>query len=263
MPCITLASRFNSLDTTVSEADIGARAIFLERGNLWKIDHHPCAAKKSSRRTRRLADELLELNRIVKALKAAILITSLALGIANQASADLYQINFNLGAGAVGIGQIDVQPGINGFYANNGFLNVSSGAAAGNWVLYVTGGATTYPGFLTSPAGAYWYNNAYYSSGINPQYPNINAPLDNYGLLFVQNNGNELNIWGNADGSFSLGGNLGGWQNFSAVLAAASPGNPGGASVLGITLVPEPSTPALVLFGGLIFAARAARRFIA
>ena len=91
-----------------------------------------------------------------------------------------------------------------GSYAASGYLIVTAGQAVGDWTLYTAGGTTSYPGYLTSPAGAYWYNNAVYPSGNNPQYPVNNPLLDNFGLLFTQNNGNELNLWGNADGSYTL-----------------------------------------------------------
>ena len=102
-------------------------------------------------------------------------------------------------AGATGSGLINILQDTSGnFYAASGNLTISSGAAAGNWSIYSAGGTTPYPGHLTSPAGAYWYNNAFYPNGVNPQYPSINMPLDNYGLLFTQGS-NELNLWGNAD----------------------------------------------------------------
>jgi len=44
----------------------------------------------------------------------------------------------------------------------------------------------------------------------NPQYPDTNPLLDVYGLLFTDSNQNELNLWGNADGSYTLGSNIGG-----------------------------------------------------
>ena len=156
------------------------------------------------------------------------------MGIATRAGATLYDINFNDGNGDVGSGQIDVvESAGDNYYASSGDLDVTAGAASGNWNLYAAGGTTSYPGYLTSPAGAYWYNNAVYPDGNNPQYPDTNPLLDNYGLLFTQNNGNELNLWGNADGSYTLGGDIGGWQNFNVDISI-------GETI--ITPVPEPST---------------------
>jgi hypothetical protein len=73
-------------------------------------------------------------------------------------------------------------------------------------------------------------------------YPTASPLLDEYGLLFTQNNGNELNLWGNADGTYTLGGNIGGWQNFNVIISF------GGTT---ITPVPEPVKVALGIFGGI------------
>jgi hypothetical protein len=138
---------------------------------------------------------------------------------ANSAVAGIYEITFNDGQGDVGAGQIDVESGNNCNYACSGYLNVTSGGAAGNWSLYTAGGACAYPGYMYSPSGGYIYNNAVYVGGGNPQYPATNPLLDYYGLLFTQSNGNELNLWGNADGSYTLGGNVNGWQNFNVQIS--------------------------------------------
>lgn len=184
-------------------------------------------------------------------VKACILTLSLALVI--PASATPFNITFDLGQGDTGSGQIDVVPDLGGnLFAASGYLTISSGAAVGNWSLYSAGGATTYPGYLTSPAGAYWYNNAFYPAGANPQYPATTTALDSYGLLFTQGS-NELNLWGNADGSFTLHGSINGFQNFNTpIFTVGSPGTP----VINIIPAPEPSTAALVAFGGLLCAAR-------
>jgi len=189
----------------------------------------------------------------MKVFEACILTWLLVVGIVTQANAAPFNITFDLGQGDIGSGQIDVLPDSNGnFFAASGFLTISSGAAAGNWSLYSAGGATTYPGYFTSPTGAYWYNNAFYLNGTNPQYPSINAPLDNYGLLFAQGS-NELNLWGNADGSFTLHGSINGFQNFNTpIFTAGGPGTP----VISFTPAPEPTAAALASFGSLLFAAR-------
>jgi len=191
--------------------------------------------------------------KIVKATKASILTLLLALGIVTQAGAAPFSITFDLGSGVTGSGLINILQGTNGSsFAASGSLTISSGAAAGNWSLYSAGGAIDYPGHLTSPAGAYWYNNAFYPNGVNPQYPSINMPLDNYGLLFTRGS-DELNLWGNADGSFTLHGSINGFQNFNTqIFASGGPGTP----VITFNQIPEPSVAALVAFGGLLFATR-------
>ena len=79
-----------------------------------------------------------------------------------------------------------------------------------------------------------------------------NPLLDVYGLLFTQqNNDNELNLWGNADGTYTFGGNIGGWQNFNVNISF------GGTT---ITPVPEPINYALAGFG-LIFVGGSTGRF--
>ena len=171
----------------------------------------------------------------MKARKISILLASLVLGATLMARACLYDITFNDGRGDIGSGEINVQTANGNCYctACSGYLNVTSGEATGCWNLFSSGGATSYPGYLLSPAGAYWYNNTVYQSGSNPQYGNRGPLLDVYGLLFTQNGGNELNLWGNADGTYTLAGNIGGWQNFNVNISF------GGTS---ITPVPEPST---------------------
>ena len=160
-------------------------------------------------------------NRIrrVQAPAISVLIVSLLLGVANEAGASLYQITFNDGQGDVGVGQINVQYANNCSMACSGYLNVAGGAAAGLWTLYTAGGICAYPDYFYSPSGAYIYNNAVYLGGGNPQYPAANPLLDEYGLLFTQNNGNELNLWGNSDGTYTLGGNVNGWHNFNVQIS--------------------------------------------
>jgi hypothetical protein len=164
----------------------------------------------------------------------------LALMVARPAGATLYQVAFNDGRGNSGAGEISVQCGNSCAYAASGTLTVLSGQAAGCWSLYTGGGSSAYPGYMTSPAGAYWYNNAVYLCNNNPEYAGSGSLLDLYGLLFVQSNGNELNLWGNADGSYTLGGNIGGWQNFNVIISFASSSASGQMSGVNITPVPEP-----------------------
>jgi len=188
----------------------------------------------------------------MKPLKTLTLLVALALGVTTEAGAALYNINFNDGKGDVGSGQIDVLPDNNNYYAASGLLIVTSGQAIGDWTLYTAPVHTSFPNYLTSPAGAYYYNNAVYPTG-NPQYPAANPLLDLYGLLFTQSNGNELNLWGNADGTYTLAGNIGAWQNFDVTISF------GGTTIVP---VPEPINCALAVFG-LIFACGRAVHFYA
>jgi hypothetical protein len=190
----------------------------------------------------------------VKIFKITIMCVSLALGLASQAGATLYEISFNDGNGDIGSGQIDVASANNNFYADSGYLDVTGGGATGYWTLYTAGGSVPYPGYMYSPSGGYIYNNAVYPSGQNPEYPGTDSLLDYYGLLFTQNNGNELNLWGNSDGTYTLGGNIGGYQNFDVNIGFGGD-NPGGGisgddpSTGLISVVPEPITWALGIFG--------------
>lgn len=185
------------------------------------------------------------------------LCASLALCLTTtQAGAALYDITFDDGNGNVGTGQVDVQAGANNnFYAYSGYLQVTSGGASGSWNLYTAGGTTPYPGYLYSPSGGYIYNNAVYPTGQNPQYPGVNSLLDVYGLLFTQGNGNELNLWGNADGTYNLGGNVGGFQNFNVNI-----GFGGTANNPIITQAPEPSPITLAALSGVLAALGRFRR---
>jgi hypothetical protein len=177
----------------------------------------------------------------MKTFKTLTLFAGLVLGITIQAGAGLYRIAFNDGNGTVGSGQIDVERANNIYYAVSGSLAVTAGRAIGDWNLFTAVGNTSYPNYLTSPAGAYWYNNAVYPTG-NPQYPVANPVLDDYGLLFTQANGNELNLWGNADATYTLAGNVGGWQNFNVTISFGE---------TTIAPVPEPVNVALGVFAGV------------
>jgi hypothetical protein len=194
-----------------------------------------------------------------KNLRAAFKLPLLSVGpallalfaFASVSRASLYLITFDDGNGNVGSGQIDVESANNYFYAVSGSLAVTAGQALGDWTLYTALGATPYPSYLTSPAGAFWYNNAVYPAGQNPQYPDADPLLDEYGLLFTQSNGNnELNLWGNADGTYTLGSNIGG-QTVTVNISF------GGTT---ITPVPESINYALAGFG-LIFVGGSVGRF--
>jgi hypothetical protein len=165
--------------------------------------------------------------------------------------AALYGITFDDGNGNVGSGQIDVESANNNFYAAGGYLDVTAGEAIGAWTLYIAGGTTPYPGYIRSPLNAFLYNNAVYPTGQNPQYGDNGPILDVYGLLFTQNNGNEeLNLWGNVDGTYTLGSNIGG-QTVTAVISFGD---------TTITPIPEPINCALAGFG-LVFVGGSVGRY--
>jgi hypothetical protein len=186
----------------------------------------------------------------VKTLNITMLCGVVALCLTTQARAEFYDITFDDGSGNIGSGKVDVQSaGNNLFYAASGYLEIQAGGASGIWDLYSAGGTTPFPGYLYSPSGGYIYNNAVYPTGQNPQYPNVNSLLDLYGLLFTQGNANELNLWGNADGTYTLGGNIGGFQNFLVNI-----GFGGTASTPIITQAPEPNTTTLATLSGVLVA---------
>ncbi len=190
------------------------------------------------------------------ALKFSMTLAALIMALTHKADAAPYQLNFNDNLGDVGSGQIDIVEvlvgGNTSYQAVSGYLNVTGGGAAGSWTLYTAGGATTFPNYFYSPAGAYIYNNAVYPDGNDPQYSGVTSLLDNYGLLFTQSNGNELNLWGNSDGSYTLGGNVGGWQNFSATININVADGSGETTQLTIAPAPEPATLALFISGGFV-----------
>lgn len=166
----------------------------------------------------------------MKNLKITILLAILALGIKVQADG-LYDITFSDGSANVGFGQIDVENG----FAVSGFFNVTSGLATGNWDLFTAGGNVAYPSTLTSPAGAFFYDNAVYL-GSNPQYPSTSLFLDNSGLLFTDVSGNELNLWANADSTYSFYGVINNVRYDPDVIGAST-----------IAPAPEPSSFAIAL----------------
>ncbi len=149
------------------------------------------------------------------------LLAVLALSLKAQADG-LYDITFTDGGDNVGSGRIDVENG----FAVSGYFTVTVGTASGSWTL--AGGTVAYPGQLTSPAGAFYYDNAVYL-GSNPAYPSTNVFLDNAGLLFADTSGNEINLWGSADGTYSFYGAINNNRY-----------DPQAVGVATITAVPEP-----------------------
>jgi hypothetical protein len=172
------------------------------------------------------------------------------LAFTSVSRAGLYVITFDDGKGDVGSGQIDIESANGNSYAATGFLNVTAGQALGDWTLYVAGGTTPYPGYITSPLNAFLYNNAVYPTGQNPQYGDGGPLLDVYGLLFTDSNKDELNLWGNTNGIYTLGSNIGG-QTVTVDISF------GGTT---IAPVPEPINCALAGFG-LIFVGGSIGRF--
>ena len=165
----------------------------------------------------------------MKNLKITLVSLVLALDITAQADG-LYDITFSDGGANVGFGQLNVQSG----FAIGGFFNVTSGAALGSFSLYTAGGTVAFPGFLPSPGNNFNYNNAVYLT-LNPQFPATNPYVDGSGLLFTDLSGNEINLWGNADGSYTFYGVINGIQY-----------NPQALGVSTITPVPEPSSLAAI-----------------
>jgi hypothetical protein len=162
--------------------------------------------------------------------------------------ANLYEIAFtDPGANNIGTGQIDVE----GAYAVSGNFDVTAGAAIGAWNLYTVGGTGgTWDSQLTSPLGAFIYDNAVYlNPDSNPQYPS-SSYLDNAGLLFTDANNNELNLWGDGNGVYSFYADINGVKYDPAVDSGFST----------ITAVPEPINYALAGFG-LIFVGGSFGRF--
>jgi len=161
----------------------------------------------------------------------------------------LYLITFTDGGGNVGTGQIDIEGG----YAAGGSFDVTAGAAIGAWFLYVaggTGGTWNYP--LSSPLGAFIYDNAVYSNpNANPQYPGSSF-LDNGGLLFTDNNNDELNLWGDGNGVYSLYADISGVRYNPAVDSGQST----------ITAIPEPVNCALAGLGLMLAVAGVGRFFL-
>ena len=84
--------------------------------------------------------------------KVALLLVVLAFGVANQAGAALVNISFNDGVGDVGNGVINITGANNTFQGVSGYLDVTSGGAAGHWNLYTAAGLTTYPNFFHLPS---------------------------------------------------------------------------------------------------------------
>ena len=173
----------------------------------------------------------VQIKETMKTIKVATLLALLVLGFKAQADG-LYNITFtDAGANNVGFGQIDVESG----FAVSGYFDVTAGLAAGNYFLYTAGGTATYPATLPSPSGKFIYDNAVYLTS-NPQFPTTNPYVDSGGLLFTDVSNNEVNLWGNADGTYT----------FDAVIANAYLDPSGIVGVSSITPTPEPSTLALI-----------------
>jgi hypothetical protein len=182
-----------------------------------------------------------------------------AVSLVSVARASLFTISFTDGGANTGFGEIEVN---SQGYAISGSFNVEAGAANISpltWNLYTAGGTIgtsvlpTWNKYLTSPLGAFWYDNKVY---LNPTDPNDNPQehgsyFDNPGILFTDSKGDELNLWGNGGNNYSLYAVIGGVSYNPAVNSA---------SLQPIGLVPEPINCALAGFG-LIFAGVGVGRF--
>lgn len=102
----------------------------------------------------------------------------------------IIDFNFNI-APQVGHGSLNTSDQGSGSYlATAGTLTVTAGSDLGTYPLDPGG-----PSIVTSPMGAFLYNNVVYL-GANPS-------LDVDGLLF-NTTGKEINIWGNSTGNYSF-----------------------------------------------------------
>jgi hypothetical protein len=115
----------------------------------------------------------------------------LNLSVTIEAPATLMEISFNDGGNNVGSGLIDVRDG----YAVSGDFVVTAGLAAGDWTL--TGGTPSTAGSGLSPNGYFNYDNIVYL-GADPYLTTTG------GLLFADGQGDELNLWADSPGTYSL-----------------------------------------------------------
>ena len=90
-----------------------------------------------------------------------------------------------------GYGSLNTTDAGNGYFlATGGTLTMNGGYDLGTYPVDPGG-----PGILTSPMGAFYYDNLLYPATANPQ-------IDVDGLLFNAA-GMEINIWGNSPGNYS------------------------------------------------------------
>jgi len=115
-------------------------------------------------------------------------------------------------------------------------LSAPLGSLAPNETFTVYDQSTTYPNNLISPNGGYQYDNQLFVTNNNPyagsgSYVSSDI-LDDWGLLLIAKNGDELNIWGNGSGTYEVNGGFNGAGNGSIDIKFNSEG-------LTLTSVPE------------------------
>lgn len=156
----------------------------------------------------------------------------LNLTVTIEAPATLMEISFNDGGNNVGSGLIDVEDG----YAVSGDFVVTAGLAAGDWTLI--GGTPSTAGSGVSPDGYFNYDNIVFLSA-DPYLTTTG------GLLFADGQGDELNLWADGPGTYSL------WAvNSNGVYYVEVGSYPGFSGTTGsgtstITNAPDPSPPIL------------------
>jgi hypothetical protein len=137
---------------------------------------------------------------------------------------------------------------------NDGIFVVTDGGVTlvrnGETIDFDLVGNPNSPNYATSPLGAFWYDNLLYP---------FNQPvLDTYGLLFFgfdpNNNKLELNIWGNAPGTF-YSAYTGLWQGNYPVHSDNVTFNIGEKQSFTNAPVPEPATLLLMGFGSGVMGA--------
>jgi hypothetical protein len=119
------------------------------------------------------------------------LLLLLALNVTSKAGATLMSISFDDGGNNVGSGVVDVEDG----YAISGDFLVTAGLASGDWTL--TGGTPSSVGSGVSPNGYFNYDNMVFLD--SDPYLTTSG-----GLLFTNELGEQLNIWADSPGVYSM-----------------------------------------------------------
>jgi len=143
--------------------------------------------KAESIATIRTAASSITLKPVKQWVMPAVLVTMLT----TRAGATLMTIGFDDGGNNVGAGVIDVEGG----YAVYGDFVVCSGLATGEWTL--TGGTPAGVGSGVSPNGYFNYDNMVLLGSD----PYLTA---SGGLLFTNAQGDQLNIWADAPGTYCM-----------------------------------------------------------
>jgi hypothetical protein len=160
--------------------------------------------------------------------KIQLAIMAVAVGLAMQSQASLYDITFS-GGGTSASGQIDVVGG----FATSGSFVITSAANGFTPVSYALAPNSTLApnpnvaGTFYSPSTFFTVDNVVTASG--------NPFLDINGLLFISSGGIEVNLWGNGPSDYTLYDNTGAQAHVNGTAT--------------LTAVPEAST---VIAGALL-----------